>query len=102
MAFSVRLGGWAPIAPGSAEINRGRDRADSSPSHQRATALLERPEGFGGGDRRTQDVEVAGVLRFRRLLRLEQEGIVNLAAVGADGPFAEQRIIGGQLLHLGD
>ena len=62
--------------------------------HQRAVALVERAEGLLGRDRRADLVVVPRRLRLGRLLDLEQVGGVDLAAVGADRPLAEQRIVG--------
>src|SRR5262249_35284835 len=73
-----------------------------SPADQRAVAVLERTEGFVRRNRSAQLVEVAGIFRLTGLLHLEQIGRVQLAAVGADRALAEQRIVGWQLLHLGD
>src|SRR5215217_8946970 len=65
-----------------------------SPAHQRASAVLQRPKSFRRRDRGTEIVEVARIFGLRGLLGLEQVGIVNLAAVGADGAFAEEGVIG--------
>src|SRR5437660_6923081 len=70
--------------------------------HQRALAILQRAERLIGRDRRAHLVIVPGSLRLRRLFHLDQVRRMDLAAVGADAAFAEQRIIGGHLLHLGD
>ncbi len=75
---------------------------ETSALHQRAAAFVERAERFGGRDGGAQLVEIAEVLRFLGLLDLEQEGVVDLAAVGADRAFAEQRVVGRHRLHLVD
>src|SRR4026207_1369636 len=69
---------------------------------QRAAAVLLRPERLlrraGGEDL----VVVPRVLRLGGLLHLDEIRVVDLAAVGADAPLAEQRVVGGHLLHPGD
>src|SRR5580704_4167543 len=70
--------------------------------HHRAVAILERTESFFGRDGGAQLVKVAGIFRFFRRLNLKQIGRVDFAAVGADIAFAEQRIVGWDVLHLGD
>src|SRR5258707_4512048 len=69
---------------------------------QRALTLAERPRGFFRRDRRDELVVIPRIFRFLRLLHLKQVGGQQLAAVDADGALAEQRIVGRQLLHLGD
>src|SRR5690349_1023646 len=70
--------------------------------HQRAVALIDGPERLRGRDRRAQLVVVPRRLGLPRLLDLVEEHVVDLPAVGPDGPLAEQRVVGRHLLHLGD
>src|SRR5664279_3331523 len=69
--------------------------------HQRAVAILQRPERLVGRDRRADLVVVPRALRFRRLLDFDQVRRMDLAAVDADRALAEQRIVGRHFLHLG-
>src|SRR5882762_5289848 len=70
--------------------------------HQRATAFVQRAEGLIGGNGRANLVVVIGALGLRGLFHLDKISGMKLSAVRAHGAFAEQRIIRGQLLHLGD
>ena len=70
--------------------------------HQRALRLGERAEGLGGGDLAAELVVVPRPLGLLGRLDLVEVHGVNLAAVGADGAFAEEGIVGRRLLHLGD
>src|SRR5881296_2050790 len=91
-------GGYAPLdLPRPDAPHRSR-----SFLHQLAAALVERTEGLLGRDRRADLVVVPGVLRLRRLLDLNEVGRMDLPAVDANGPLAEERIVRGHLLHLGD
>src|SRR5664280_1649936 len=88
-----RAKGWALARP----FVRCRHR---SAACQRTVAVLERTERFIRRDSGAQFVEVAGIFGFCRRLHLEQISRMQLAAVGADGALAEQRIVGRQFLHL--
>src|SRR6185503_9115380 len=81
---------------------RGEGRKQASAPGDWALAVLERTERLGCRDGGAQMIEVARILRLRRLLHLEQIRVVDLAAIGADGALAEQRVIGRHRLHLGD
>src|SRR4029453_10450977 len=70
--------------------------------HQRALSILQRPERLIRRDRRAHLVVVPWTLGFGWLLHLDEVRRVDLAAVDADRPLAEQRIVGGHFLHLGD
>src|SRR5215510_6460324 len=70
--------------------------------HQRALALIERPECLIGGNGRADLVVVPRRFRFRGLLHLHEVGGMDLAPVHANHALAEERIVGGHLLHLGD
>src|SRR2546422_9198679 len=70
--------------------------------HERAVALVHRPERLLGRNRGAHLVVVPRALGLRRLLHLEQVDRMDLAAVGAHHTLAEDRIVGRQLLHLGD
>src|SRR5512134_3630006 len=69
---------------------------------QRAVALVDRPEGLGGGNGRPELVVIPRPLRLGRLLHLVEEHVVDLPAVRADGALAEQRVVGRRLLHARD
>src|SRR5215471_11512757 len=70
--------------------------------HQWALALVERPECLVGGNGRADLVVVPRRFRFRGLLHLHEVGGMDLAPVHANHALAEERIVGGHLLHLGD
>src|SRR5262249_8866962 len=70
--------------------------------HELATTLVERTECLLRGDRRADLVVIPGVLGLGRLLDLDEIRGMNLAPVRANGPLAEERIVGRHLLHLGD
>src|SRR5215470_5916440 len=70
--------------------------------HQRALALVERAEGLVGGNGRADLVVVPRRLRLRGLLHLHEIGGMDLASVHPNRSLAEERIVGGHLLHLGD
>src|SRR5204863_1080450 len=70
--------------------------------YERTVALVHRPERLLGGNRRADLVVVPRAPGLRRLLHLEEVHGMDLAAVGADHAFAEDRIVGRQLLHLRD
>src|SRR4029453_6249301 len=70
--------------------------------HEGAVALVQRPERLLGGDGRAQLVVVPRALGLRRLLDLEEIGGVDLSPGYPDVAFAEERVVGRQLLHLGD
>src|SRR5215218_7999633 len=101
-----RSGGLKPSLSGSpghaAHMRGGPVMMKTLASRERAAAILQRAEGFSRRDGRLHVIEVAGVLRFRRLLHFEQIGVVDLAAVGADRALAEQRVVGRNFLHLRD
>src|SRR5580704_17347359 len=69
---------------------------------ERAFALLDRNRGVFRRDGGDELVIVPRIFRFIRLLHLEQIGRNDAAAVGAKRALAEQRIVGRDLLHLGD
>src|SRR5271166_3975267 len=60
--------------------------------HQRASALVQRPERLVDGDGRQELVVVPRPLRLFGLLHLEQIHVMGLAAIGADLALAEERI----------
>src|SRR5688572_21792811 len=70
--------------------------------HERAVALVHRPERLLGGNDGALLVVVPRALRLRRLLHLEQVRGMHLSPVGANGALAEERIVRGRLLHLRD
>src|SRR5579862_8032576 len=88
--------------PANSPLPAGRQGRLVSVGDERTVAVLERPEGFFRRDSGTQDVVVARIFGLFGLLDLEQIGRVDLAAVDADIAFAEQRVVGRHLLHLGD
>src|SRR3989440_9171183 len=92
---------WVP-ARATPAYRRGRLAGMTALApRQRALAVLQGTECFGRRDGGADMIEVARILRLFRLLHLEQIGIVDLAAIGADGALAEQRIVGRHGLHLG-
>src|SRR6187200_2278828 len=70
--------------------------------HERTVALVQRSEGLLRRNGRAQLVVVPRRLGLRGFLHLEEVGGVDLAAVGPDGPFAEQGVVGRRRLHLLD
>src|SRR5687768_1678956 len=106
MPSSSNTGSVPPQSPAlPSPAKRGRVRREVSllaRRHQRAVPLVDRAERVFGVDLRPQLVEVPRTLRFGRPLHLEQIGVMDLAPVLADLALAEQRIVGGRLLHLGD
>src|SRR5262249_60596224 len=70
--------------------------------HERTVALVQRPEGLLRRNGRAQLVVVPRALGLCGLLDLEEIGGMDLAAVGPDGPLAEQRVVGRGRLHLLD
>src|SRR6185295_8315542 len=96
---------WTPIRPFASQATTlplsGEGKARSA-THQRAAAILERTECLGRRNGGADIVEVARMLGVSGLLHLVQIRVVDLAAVLADRPLAEQRIVGRQFLHLGD
>src|SRR5881628_3060032 len=91
--------GWSPAAQGHAHVCR----VVAAPRlflDELAPSLVERPERLLGRDGRLDLVVVPRVLRLGRLLHLDEVRRMDLAAVDADGPLAEERVVGRQLLHL--
>src|SRR5690348_4782926 len=89
---------WQPAArrvarPASGGPRPGSTRSPASalpfPGHQRATALVEGPEGLLGRDGADQLVVVPGPLGLARGLDLEQVHRVQLAPVRPDLALAE-------------
>src|SRR5438034_10345799 len=68
--------------------------------HERAVALVHRPERLLGGDGGADLVVVPRAFGLRRLLHLEQVDGMELATVGAHHALAEDRIVGGRLLNV--
>src|SRR5262249_38087931 len=118
-SLSARIGtsapGWSPADKGDAHACRvvvaplttSAPRPGSvAPArlflNELASALIERPESLLRGDRCADLVVVPWVLRLRRLLDLNEIRGMDLAAVDANRPLAEERIVGRHLLHLGD
>src|SRR5207344_3309868 len=76
--------------------------AGSFPGHQRAVALVQRPERLFRWNVRN-DLEVVPVtLRLPGRFHLQEIHRVDLAAVLADPSFAEQRIVGSHRFHRSD
>src|SRR6059036_2561741 len=105
--------GWSPAAQGHAHACRvvaaplaapGPRPASAAPRlflDELAPSLVEWPERLLGRDGRLDLVVVPRVLRLGRLLHLDEVRRMDLAAVDADRPLAEERVVGRQLLHLG-
>src|SRR5713101_9257013 len=106
--------GWSPAAQGHAHACRvvaaplaapGPRPAPAAPRlflDELAPSLVEWPERLLGRDGRLDLVVVPRVFRLGWLLHLDEVRRMDLAAVDADGPLAEERVVRRQLLHLGD
>src|SRR5271156_2813895 len=69
---------------------------------ERTIAVFQRPERLIRRNGDTQLVDVARIFRFRRRLDLKQISRMDGAAVDTDRALAKQRIVGRDVLHLGD
>src|SRR5438132_9506598 len=87
-------------------LPRKRGRGSALPSrlllHQRTAAVLLGPERILSGNGSDHLQQIPFRLRLFRLLHLKQIERMDLASVGADIAFSEQRIVGRQRLHGGD
>src|SRR6478609_1712801 len=95
---------WIPGLPRIARDDAGTKQARTKPRSlldERALALAERLEGLFCRQNRDLLVVIPWCLGLGRLLDLEKVHVVHLAAVDADRPLAEERIVGRQFLHLG-
>src|SRR5260370_41797638 len=89
------------IRSGAGSLPSGeREGPGRSAAHQRAAAVLERTEGFGGRNGRPNLVIVPRIFGLFPLLRLEQIHVVDLSAFGADRALADQLVVGRHLFHL--
>jgi hypothetical protein len=75
---------------------------EPSAAYERTAALLEWTERLVSRNGGAELVVVPRIFRFSRLFHLEQEHVMELAAVGTDFSLAEQRIVCRHLLHLCD
>src|SRR5215472_5005152 len=93
---------WQKQTYASQQIEISSIASSVSAMDHRALAILHWSERLVGRDGGKQLIIITWILRFFRLLHLEEIGRMNLATVGTNVAFAEERIVSRHLLHLGD